>query len=49
MAAGGLLEEQGPDVRAAAEFELIELFKAHHVEGQGVMMQGRAWLVSTTL
>jgi len=49
MAAGRLLDEQGPDVRAAAEFELIELFKAHQVEGQGVMMQGKAWLVSAKL
>ncbi len=49
MAAGRLLDEQGPDVRAAAEFELIELFKAHRVEGQGVMMQGKAWLVSAIL
>lgn len=49
MAAGRLLDEQGPDVRAAAEFELIELFKAHQVEGQGVMMQGKAWLVSAIL
>jgi ubiquinone/menaquinone biosynthesis C-methylase UbiE len=49
MAAGRLLDEQGPDVRAAAELELIELFKAHHVEEQGVLMQGRAWLVSAKL
>lgn len=49
MAAGRLLDEQGPDVRAAAEFELIELFKAHQVEGQGVMMRGKAWLVSAKL
>lgn len=49
MAAGRLLDEQGPAVRAAAELELIELFKAHHVEGQGVMMQGKAWLVSAMM
>lgn len=49
MAAGRLLDEQGPDVRAAAELELRELFKAHHVNGQGVMMQGKAWLVSAKL
>ncbi len=49
MEAGRLLDEQGPDVRAAAEFELIELFKAHYVEEQGVLMQGRAWLVSAKL
>jgi ubiquinone/menaquinone biosynthesis C-methylase UbiE len=49
MAAGRLLDEQGPDVRAAAELELIELFKTHHVDGKGVMMQGKAWLVSAKL
>jgi ubiquinone/menaquinone biosynthesis C-methylase UbiE len=49
MAAGRLLDEHGPAVRAAAELELIELFKTHHVEGQGVMMQGKAWLVSAKL
>jgi ubiquinone/menaquinone biosynthesis C-methylase UbiE len=49
MAAGRLLDEQGPAVRTAAELELIELFKTHHVEGQGVMMQGKAWLVSAKL
>ena len=49
MAAGRLLDEQGPDVRSAAELELIELFRAHHIEKQGVMMHGKAWLVSSIL
>ncbi|MGB5077927.1 MAG: methyltransferase domain-containing protein [Sphingorhabdus sp.] len=48
MAAGRVLDEQGPDVRAAAEADLIELFQEHHVADQGVMMQGKAWLVSAT-
>ena len=46
MAVGKALDEQGADVRAAAERELLELFAKHHVPNQGVMMQGKAWLVS---
>jgi hypothetical protein len=46
MAVGRALEEQGADVRAAAETDLVELFQTHYVPGQGVMMQGKAWLVS---
>jgi SAM-dependent methyltransferase len=48
MAVGRVLDEQGEDVRAAAEAELLELFAKHYVAGQGVMMQGKAWLVSAT-
>jgi SAM-dependent methyltransferase len=48
MAVGRALEEQGADVRAAAETDLVELFQRHYVAGQGVMMQGKAWLVSAT-
>lgn len=48
MAVGKLLDEQGADVRVAAEAELLELFAKHYVAGQGVMMQGKAWLVSAT-
>jgi hypothetical protein len=46
MAVGRALDEQGADVRAAAEADLVELFQRHYVAGQGVMMQGKAWLVS---
>ena len=46
MAAGRALEEQGADIRAAAETDLVELFQKHYVAGQGVMMHGKAWLVS---
>lgn len=46
MAVGRALDEQGSDVRAAAEADLIELFKNHYEAGRGVMMQGKAWLVS---
>lgn len=48
MAVGRALDEQGPDTRAAAEADLIELFQQHYVAGQGVMMQGKAWLVTAT-
>jgi ubiquinone/menaquinone biosynthesis C-methylase UbiE len=48
MAVGRALEEQGADVRAAAEADLVELFQSHYVAEQGVMMQGKAWLVSAT-
>lgn len=46
MAVGRALDEQGDDIRAAAEADLVTLFKRHHVAKQGVMMQGKAWLVS---
>lgn len=48
MAVGKLLDEQGADVRAAAEGELVEMFAKHHSPDQGVMMRGKAWLVSAT-
>lgn len=48
MAVGRALDEQGTDVRAAAEADLLELFQNHYVAEQGVMMQGKAWLVSAT-
>ena len=48
MAVGRALDEQGDEIRAAAEEELVELFRERHVVGQGVMMQGKAWLVSAT-
>jgi SAM-dependent methyltransferase len=48
MAVGRALDEKGADVRAAAEEDLVELFQNHYVAEQGVMMQGKAWLVSAT-
>ena len=48
MAVGRALDEQGDEIRAAAVEELVELFRERHVVGQGVMMQGKAWLVSAT-
>ena len=46
MAVGRALDEQGNEIRAVAEAELVKLFESHYVAGQGVMMQGKAWLVS---
>lgn len=46
MAVGRALDEQDTAVRAAAEVDLIKLFEQHYVPDQGVLMQGKAWLVS---
>ena len=48
MAVGRALDEQGDDIRAAAEIDLVDLFEQHYAAGQGVMMPGKAWLVSAT-
>jgi ubiquinone/menaquinone biosynthesis C-methylase UbiE len=48
MAVGRALDEQGDDIRAAAEVDLVDLFQKHYVAGQGVMMKGKAWMVSAT-
>ena len=48
MAVGRALDEQGDDIRAAAEIDLVDLFEQHYAAGQGVMMMGKAWLVSAT-
>lgn len=48
MAVGRALDEKGEEVRAATEKDLVDLFQKHYVPGQGVMMQGKAWLVSAT-
>ena len=46
MAVGRILDEAGADVRDAARADLIALFTDRHVEGEGVMMGAKAWLVS---
>lgn len=48
MAVGRALDEQGDEIRAAAEVDLVDLFQKHYIDGQGVMMQCKAWLVSAT-
>ena len=46
MAVGRTLDEAGKDIRDAARSDLIELFNQRHVEGEGVMMGCKAWLVT---
>lgn len=46
LAVGRLLNDKGDAIREAASRELVDVFTRHHVPGQGVMMQGKAWLVS---
>ena len=46
MAVGRLLSDKGDAIFAAASKELTEVFAEHHVPGKGVLMQGKAWLVS---
>jgi SAM-dependent methyltransferase len=46
MAVGRVLDEAGADVRDAARADLIALFTDRHIEGEGVMMGAKAWLVS---
>lgn len=45
MAVGRALDEAGADIRAAARADLFDLFTRRHVDGEGVMMQAKAWLV----
>lgn len=46
MAIGRVLDEAGQATRDAARADLIALFTDRHVEGEGVMMGAKAWLVS---
>jgi ubiquinone/menaquinone biosynthesis C-methylase UbiE len=46
MAVGRALDEAGPDIRAAARTDLIKLFTARHVPGEGVLMGCKVWLVT---
>ncbi len=48
MAVGRALDEQDTDVRIAAQADLVKLFEQHYVPDQGIMMQGKVWLVSAT-
>ena len=48
LAAGRLLADAHPDVQKAAREDLLAVFKQHHVPGEGVMMRGKAWLVSAS-
>jgi SAM-dependent methyltransferase len=46
MAVGRVLDEAGSAIREAARADLIALFADRHVEGEGVMLGAKAWLVS---
>jgi len=46
MSIGRLLDDQDPDLRRRVEQDLHAMFARHHQPGQGVMMAGKAWLVS---
>jgi SAM-dependent methyltransferase len=46
MAVGRVLDQAGPDIRAAARADLEGLFTARHVPGEGVLMGCKVWLVT---
>lgn len=46
MAVGRALDEAGPDIRAAARADLVKLFTARYVQGEGVLMGCKVWLVT---
>jgi SAM-dependent methyltransferase len=46
MAVGRLLRDKGGAVFEAASQELTDLFTQYYVAEKGIMMQGKAWLVS---
>ncbi|WP_430429545.1 class I SAM-dependent methyltransferase [Parasphingorhabdus sp.] len=48
LAVGRLLSEEGDEVVEAARQGLNDLFARHHIPGEGILMQGKVWLVSAT-
>ncbi|QDH34856.1 class I SAM-dependent methyltransferase [Porphyrobacter sp. YT40] len=46
MAAGRILAEHGEQVLTAARADLTALFSRHYRPGEGVMLGGKAWLVT---
>lgn len=46
MAVGRVLDEAGAETRSAARADLINLFTARHVPGEGVLMACKVWLVT---
>jgi SAM-dependent methyltransferase len=46
MAVGRLLNDKGEAIIESARQELTDVFTRYHVPGKGVMMPGKAWLVS---
>ncbi|GAB4476717.1 MAG: methyltransferase domain-containing protein [Erythrobacter tepidarius] len=48
MAVGRALDEAGEAIRSAARSDLVNLFTRCHVEGEGVMLACKAWLVQAS-
>lgn len=48
LAAGRLVQDEGEDLQRRVKEDLLTTFARHHVEGQGVMMAGKTWLVSAS-
>ena len=46
LAAGRLMADQADELRRLVEEDLQALFARHHIEGQGVLMAGKVWLVT---
>jgi SAM-dependent methyltransferase len=48
LAAGRLVQHEDECLQHRVREDLLTVFGHHHVEGQGVMMAGKAWLVSAS-
>lgn len=48
LAAGRMAETESMGIRLAIRADLLTVFTRHHVQGRGVMMPGKVWLVSAT-
>ncbi len=48
LAAGRMAEKESQDIRLAIRDDLLAVFTRHYIQGRGVMMPGKAWLVSAT-
>lgn len=49
LAAGRMMEDQDEELQRQVKEDLLAVFARHHVEGQGVMMSGKVWLVTATV
>ena len=43
-----MAEKESQDIRLAIRDDLLAVFTGHYIQGRGVMMPGKAWLVSAT-
>lgn len=48
LAPGRMAEKKSRDIRLAIRDDLLAVFTRHHIQGRGVMMPGKVWLVSAT-